>query len=222
MIDFGRVKNSRAGLAAGAAVLVALGAVGGAGAVQATRPSIEMAPTVRTPIAMLATKRGVVTVKGRVAEVYGDRFVVQDASGRALIAAGREARGAVTVGQPVMVQGRYDDGQLRASYLVDQNGSIAAVGPVRPRQDGPGGPGGPGPRGGPGRDGPPPPPPEGCRPAPGGPGGPGAVPQSPPPPPVNGAAPAANAATSSLPSSAPQTPSAGQTLPAAGPVTGRN
>ncbi|MFD1787044.1 hypothetical protein ACFSC3_05610 [Sphingomonas floccifaciens] len=181
MVDFRTMKNSRAALAAGAAVLVALGAAGGAGAVQATRPNVEMAPTVATPAAKLAASSGVVTVKGRVAEVYGDRFVLQDGSGRAMVAAGREARGTVSVGQSVMVQGRYDEGQLRASYLVDQNGRVAAVGPRAL------GPRGPGPHGGPGRDGPPPPPPAGCAPMPGGPGGAGAVPP-PPPPPVGEAA----------------------------------
>jgi hypothetical protein len=58
-----------------------------------------------------------------------------------------------------MVQGRFNDGQVRASYLVDQNGAIAAVGPRGPR---PIGPEGPNPHE-PGRDGPPPP---GCVPPP--------------------------------------------------------
>ena len=147
MFDFQRVKKSRATLAAGAAILVASGAAVGAGAVRTTRPAIEMAPTVRTPIAKLSATSGVVTVRGRVAEVYGDHFVVQDQSGRAMIAAGREARGAVSLGQPVLVQGRYDDGQLHASYLVDQNGSIAAVGPTGPRPGGPAAPDGRGPHG---------------------------------------------------------------------------
>lgn len=152
MVDFGRFKNSPRAMTAGAALLVVLGAAGGAGAVQATRPTIEMAPTVQTPIAKLGEASGVVTVKGRVAEVFGDRFVVQDASGRAMIAAGHEARGAVSVGQPLMVQGRFDDGQLRASYLVDQNGAIAAVGPREWRRGGHEGPGYHSPRAGHGRD----------------------------------------------------------------------
>jgi len=188
MVEFRKVKNSRAALAAGAAILVALGAAGGAGAVQATRPTVEMAPTVRTPIARLAQTSGVVTVKGRVAEVYGDRFVVQDGSGRTLVAAGREARGTVAAGQPVMVQGRYDDGQLRASYLVDRDGRIVAAGPVGRRH------GGPGPKGGPGRDGPPPPPP-GCGPVPPA----GAVGIAPPPPPGSPPAPVTEGAASRPP-----------------------
>ncbi len=154
-------------LGLGAAVLVAVGALGGAGAVAATRPSVEMAPRVATPIAALPNASGVVTVKGRVTEVYGDRFVVADASGKTMVAAGRDGRGAVAKGQPVLVQGRYDDGQLRASYLVDSAGRVEAVGPDGrpphrggdrgpdgrgpegrgPDGRGPGGPGGPGPRG---------------------------------------------------------------------------
>lgn len=194
----------RAQLGIGAATLLALGAAGGAGAVSLTRPTIEMAPTIPTAIAKLPNSNGVVTVKGRVAEVYGDRFVLQDATGRTMIDAGREARGTVQTGAAMTVQGRFDDNQVRASYLVDPQGQIAAVGPAgrppRPPHDrGPGmGPDarGPGLRG-PGDAGPPPPPP----PPPGGPGaGPapiagGPVPGGcangmapPPPPPPAGAA----------------------------------
>jgi uncharacterized protein YdeI (BOF family) len=172
MVDWTRLKNSRGALVASGAVLLALGAAGGASAVQATRPSIEMAPTVQTPIARLATASGVVTVKGRVAEVYGDRFVMQDASGRAMVAMGHEGRGTVSVGQAVAVQGRYDDEQLQASYLVDQNGRAVAVGRLAGGPEGPGRPGKPGgpegrPSHGPGGDEPPPPPPPGCAPVPG-------------------------------------------------------
>lgn len=202
MVDFSNWKNSRTALGIGAAVLLGVGAAGGAGAVQATRPSVEMAPTVATPIARLSATSGVVTVKGRVAEVYGDRFVVQDTSGRAMVAAGREGRGAVGVGQPVTVQGHFDEGQLRASYIVDAGGQVATVGPRGP------GPGGVGPHRGPGRDGPPPPPPPGCGPAPAGPAGPGAPP--PPPPPGVAGAPAAG------PEGAPPPPPA----PAPAPTPG--
>lgn len=143
----------------GAAALLAIGVAGGAGAVSLTRPSIEMAPTTPTAIAKLPASSGVVTVKGRIAEVYGDRFVLQDASGRTMIDAGRDAD-AVSTGTTMTVQGRYDNGQLRASYLVDPAGRIDAVGPAgkRPPHH-PGGPdGGPSAKGpgrdGPGRDGP--------------------------------------------------------------------
>ncbi len=100
-------------VALGLGLGLAIGAAGGAGAVSLTRPAVEMAPTVATPVGRLSASNGVVTVKGRVAEVYGDRFVVQDATGRAMVDAGRD--NAPTKGQAVQVQGRYDDGQLRAS-----------------------------------------------------------------------------------------------------------
>jgi len=168
--------GTRQRLALGAAALIAVGAAGGAGAVALTRPSIEMAPTIATPIAKLPNSGGIVTVKGRVAEVFGDRFVVQDGSGRAMIDAGRDGTATVTRGNAVLVQGRYDDGQLRAHFLVGPSGQVSEVGP-RPgprRHGGPGGPSGPG-----GPDAPPPPPPP-----PG--AGPAGTPPPPPPPPGNG------------------------------------
>lgn len=132
----------------GVAIGLAIGAAGGAGAISLTRPTVEMAPTVATPVARLDGSSGVVTVKGRVAEVYGDRFVLQDASGRTMIDAGRDA--APARGATVQVQGRYDGGQLRASYLVDGAGKVTPVGrPPRhdrhgARHEGPaGGPGAP-------------------------------------------------------------------------------
>jgi uncharacterized protein YdeI (BOF family) len=187
-------------LGLGVAIGLAIGAAGGASAVSMTRPSVEMAPTVATPVAKLASDNGVVTVKGRVAEVFGDRFVVQDTTGRAMVDAGRDA--SVTKGAPVQVQGRYDNGQLRASYLVDANGKVTPVGPPPPRPGhgpkhgpdarGPGGPGGPGAPCAPGAMPPPPPPADGSAPPP-----PPANGQLPPPPPAGTAAaatpPAANA-----------------------------
>ncbi|MEN2747986.1 hypothetical protein [Sphingomonas sp. T9W2] len=175
-------------LGLGVAIGLALGAAGGASAVSMTRPSVEMAPTVATPVAKLANDNGVVTVKGRVAEVFGDRFVVQDATGRAMVDAGRDA--SVSKGAPVQVQGRYDNGQLKASYLVDANGKVTPVGPPPPRP-------GHGPKPGP----------DGAR-GPGGPGcAPGAVP--PPPPPASGEVPppppAGAAPLAKVPTTAPMT-----------------
>ena len=176
--------SRRTRILSGAVVLLALGAAGGAGAVSLTRPAVEMAPTVPTAIARLAQTSGIVTVKGRVAEVYGNRFVVQDGSGRILVDAGRGSSGAIRSGSGMTVQGRYDQGQLRASYLVDPQGQIEEVG-ARPPHAGPGGPRGDGP--------PPPPPPPGAGPAgappPPPPGGAGALPPPPPPPGGNGVAP---------------------------------
>ncbi|ANC87030.1 hypothetical protein A7E77_09065 [Sphingomonas sp. NIC1] len=164
------------------AVVVLAASAGGAGAMAMTRPSIEMAPTVATPIAKLASSSGIVTVKGRVAEVFGNRIVVQDGSGRAMIDAGPDGASNLTTGAPVMVQGRYDQGQLRAQFLVGPNGAVEAVGPAHP----PHGPGVPPPPPGAGTAGPPPPPP-------------GAGPAGAPPPPPPGAGPAGAGPTGAPP-----------------------
>jgi hypothetical protein len=164
------------------AVVVLAASAGGAGAMAMTRPSIEMAPTVATPIAKLASSSGIVTVKGRVAEVFGNRIVVQDGSGRAMIDAGPDGASNLTTGAPVMVQGRYDQGQLRAQFLVGPNGAVEAVGPAHP----PHGPGAPPPPPGAGPAGPPPPPP-------------GAGPAGAPPPPPPGAGPAGAGLTGAPP-----------------------
>lgn len=132
--------SNRNTLGIGAALLLALGAAGGAGAVSLTRPAIEMAPLNATPINKLGAASGVVTVKGKVAEIFGDRLVVQDQSGRAMIDIGRASETSRSVGQVVTVQGRFDDGVLHASYLIDPDGRVTATGPA----GGPHGPGGPG------------------------------------------------------------------------------
>lgn len=190
----------RTRMALSAAALLAIGAAGGAGAVQLTRPGVEMAPTVPTAIARLPQASGIVTVKGRVAETYGNQFVVQDGTGRTLVDAGRHGGSDVRVGSVMTVQGRYDDGRLRASYLVDPQGRVDAVGapPPPPPHGGPGAPPPP-----PGAGAPPPPPGANAAPPPGAgappppPGGPGAPPPpppgagAPPPPPAAGAAPPA-------------------------------
>lgn len=150
--------SARQRLGLGGAALLALGAVGGAGAVSLTRPSVEMAPTVATPVARLSGTQGLVTVRGRVAEVYGDRFVVQDGTGRALVAIGRDEGAGISRGSPILVQGRFDDGQLRARFLVDGSGQAREVGPGGHRHGGRHAPP-------PGRDGPPPPPPPSGAPA---------------------------------------------------------
>ncbi|WP_169924217.1 hypothetical protein [Sphingomonas adhaesiva] len=202
----------RTRMALAAAALLAAGAAGGAGAVQLTRPTVEMAPTVPTAIARLPQASGIVTVKGRVAETYGNQFVVQDGTGRALVDAGRRGSDAVRVGSVMTVQGRYDDGRLRASYLVDPQGRIDAVG-APPPPPGAGAPPPPPPGAGapppppPGAGAPPPPPPGAGAPPPPPPGGPGAPPPPPPgagapPPPPAGAVPPAPPAGATPPPAA--------------------
>ncbi len=160
--------RGRSAILAGALGLLVVGGGAGALAVEANRPSVTMAPA--TPVAIRTLTNdddSIVTIRGRVAEIYGDKFVIADASGRALIETGREGEDGtlVGVGQPVTVQGRFDRGTLHAAFLVGADGKVKALGPLgRPPHDR-GGPGGPdrGPGAGPDRA-PPPPPPAGAAP----------------------------------------------------------
>ena len=182
MVDFTKFGSPRLRQALGGTALLVLGIAGGAGTVAATRPPVEMAPAQAVPIASLAQRDGLVTVRGKVAEAYGDRFTVADASGKTMVDAGREAA-EMTVGAPVTVQGRYRDGQLRASFVVDASGKVEAVGPGGRRAPSPGerrgtrGPGGPEGRDSPDGDRRGPLPAGGCAPAPD-------VPAAPTPPPA--------------------------------------
>lgn len=123
-----------------AAGLLAIGGAGGAITVAATRPSATMAPAVPVAIASLKSGDNIVTIKGRVDQIYGNKVVLADGSGRALVDLGREGDdGAlVAAGQAVTVQGRFDHGFVRAGFLVGADGKVTALGPMH----GPGGPGG--------------------------------------------------------------------------------
>ncbi len=174
--------NRRARFAAIGAGLLALGGTAGAIVMAETRPSVSMAPAVPVAIRTLSST-GIVTIRGRVAEVYGNKFVLQDGTGRALIDTGREGdRGQlVAIGQPVTVQGRFDHGFVHAAFLIGPDKKVQALGPLagpphRPH-DGPDG----GPDHGPDRGPNAPPPPR-----------PDATSNAPPPPPsASVAAPAA-------------------------------
>ncbi|HXH16520.1 MAG TPA: hypothetical protein VNJ10_10365 [Sphingomonas sp.] len=142
------VRNNRFALAA--AGLLAIGGAAGAVTVAATRPSVTMAPA--TPVAIRSLQSdGIVTIRGTVAEVYGDKFVMADRTGRALVDLGPEGSDSalVTAGQPVTIQGRFEDGFVHASFLVGAGGKVTALGPIGRPPRGPHGPGGPG-RDGPG------------------------------------------------------------------------
>ncbi|WP_320202777.1 hypothetical protein [Agrobacterium rosae] len=115
-----------------AVVALAVGAAGGAAAMKLVRPSAEMAPM--TPVAISTMPASsLVTIKGTVAEIYGNKFVLQDDSGKALIETGPggEDGKLVTSNEAVTVQGRFEDGFLHASYLVRQDGKTEALGPQK-------------------------------------------------------------------------------------------
>jgi uncharacterized protein YdeI (BOF family) len=147
---FRKLRGKAAAALAGVA-LVALGGGVGAVAMHATRPSVTMAPA--TPVAIRSLQAdSLVTIRGRVTEIFGNKFIVQDASGRALVETGREGEDGklVNAGEPVIVQGRFDQGFLHAAFLIGPDGKVIALRPL-------GGPHGPhdpraprhGPEGGP-------------------------------------------------------------------------
>ncbi|PWE54736.1 hypothetical protein DEM27_19685 [Metarhizobium album] len=111
--------------------ILALGAAAGAGAMKLARPGMELAPT--TPVAISAMQEwSLVTVKGKVAEVFGNKFIVQDDSGRALVETGPagDSGKLVALNEPVSVQGRFEHGFLHATYIIRQDGSVEALGPA--------------------------------------------------------------------------------------------
>ena len=76
--------KTRAAIAA--VVLLAAGGTAGIVAGHALDPSIEMAPMRPVPIrSLVASDTGVVTVRARVAEVFGNKFIADDGTGRALV-----------------------------------------------------------------------------------------------------------------------------------------
>ncbi len=80
----------------------------------------------------------VVAVKGTVAEIFGNKFILQDDSGRALVELGPRGEGGnvVTRGEQVMVQGRFDRGFVVAEVLSHSDGRAEAFGPPRPPRPG--------------------------------------------------------------------------------------
>ncbi|TBA90785.1 hypothetical protein ELH50_14130 [Rhizobium ruizarguesonis] len=115
-----------------AAVALVIGVAGGASAVKMMRPTPEMAPV--TPVAISAMQASsLITIKGKVAEIYGNKFVLQDESGKALVETGRagEDEDLVAKDEAVTVQGRFDDGFVHASYLVRQDGRTEALRPPK-------------------------------------------------------------------------------------------
>ncbi len=166
-----RPRMSRGVIATGtvAAVLIAGAALGAGGTRLAQNWQPQSVMLLQpAPIDKMAEQTPV-AIKGDVAEIYGNKFVVQDASGRALVDTGPrgEDRAIVAKGETITVQGRFDRGVVRADVLAHADGRNEAFGPPDRGPKGQKGPKGPkGPKDGPGARadrGPPPPPPPGDR-----------------------------------------------------------
>ena len=129
--------------------LLAVGAAGGAAAWSAVRGQEASFDTALAPTAIAAlTDTSAVGVEGKVAEIYGNKFVITDGAARALVETGPAGEGAklVEVGENITVQGRFDDGSLHAYAIRHADQRIDELTPPPPA----GGPGhGPGHKHGP-------------------------------------------------------------------------
>jgi len=88
-----------------------------------------------TPMAIAKLQPAdVVAVKGSVAEIYGNKFILEDDSGRILVDLGPRGddRAVVTKGEQVSVQGRFDRGFVAAQVLSRADGRSEAFGPPPP------------------------------------------------------------------------------------------
>ena len=122
-------KRSRRGLVVGAiAAPLAFGAIGLSLAQTGTA---VMTPVEPTAISALKAS-GAIAARGAVAEVYGNKFVMQDGTGKALVETGRQGEGGTLVkpGEAVTVQGRFENGFLHAMLITRADGSRVVVGPA--------------------------------------------------------------------------------------------
>lgn len=88
----------------------------------------------------------IVAVKGTVAEIFGNKFILQDDTGRALVELGPQGEDgtAVTKGEAVTVQGLFDRGFIHAQLVAHADGRNQAFGrphPPRPPREADRGPG---------------------------------------------------------------------------------
>jgi hypothetical protein len=113
--------------------VLGVGVAAGAGGMAVLRPGAEMAPAQPVAIGALPSWGGV-TIKGRVSEIFGNKFIVADETGRALVETGPagEGGGIVAKDEAVTVQGRAEDGFVHAGFIVHGDGRVEAVRPPGP------------------------------------------------------------------------------------------
>jgi hypothetical protein len=153
-----RLRLSRSTMGAGALIVVlAAGAALGAGGTRMAQRWQPQSVMLLQPAPIdKMTDASAVAIKGEVAEIFGNKFVMQDPTGRALVDTGPrgEDRAVVAKGEAVTVQGRFDHGVIHAQVVAHADGRNEAFGPPHGPK-GPKGPDGPrGPKGGPKEDGP--------------------------------------------------------------------
>ncbi|MCJ2108751.1 DNA-binding protein [Methylobacterium sp. E-041] len=107
---------------------LALGAVGLSLAQNGAPSTMPIAPVA---ISTLVPSGGI-AAKGEVAEIFGNKFVLQDGTGRALVETGRQGEDGklVAKGEIVTVQGRFENGFLHAAVLTHGDGNRVLLGPA--------------------------------------------------------------------------------------------
>lgn len=117
-----------------AAALVAA-AVVGAGAETLVQKTHRVTLVALSPEPVSALKDGTMAaIKGDVDEIFGNKFVVGDGSGRALVETGRFGEGSPLVGkgEAVTVQGRFEHGFLHAAAITHADGHADMLSPPPP------------------------------------------------------------------------------------------
>ncbi len=151
-----RPRSLLAGIALAVLIVGAAAGAGGVRMVQHWRPQSVMLlqPTAIDKLA----EGGPAAVKGSIAEIFGNKFVLDDGTGRALVDLGPrgENADAVVKGETVTVQGMFDHGIVHARIVSHADGRNEAF--DAPPPPAPGAPPPP-PPGGPAAGAPPPPPP---------------------------------------------------------------
>ncbi|MDX7952518.1 hypothetical protein P7D22_15215 [Lichenihabitans sp. Uapishka_5] len=117
-----------------AAALVGAAAIG-AGATAVAQHGRRPVLVALTPAPVAAMRDGdAVAVKGQVAEIYGNKFILADDSGRTLVETGpRGDRGTmVDKSETVTVQGRFERGFVHAMAIQHGDGHTVILGPPGP------------------------------------------------------------------------------------------
>lgn len=131
-------KRSRGAFIIGGSALAGMLLVGAiAGATAMRFAGHDQRQALLPPVAINAmADDSLVAVKGKVAEMFGNKFIITDASGRALVDAGPAGdKALVAQNEEVTVQGRFDDGFVRAGMVIHADGRVDELRP--PHRHGP-------------------------------------------------------------------------------------
>jgi hypothetical protein len=121
-------------LMAGIALAV-LGAAVGAGGMKIAQNRQPKSVVLLQPVSIDKLRSGSLSaVRGNVSDIFGNKFLVEDGSGRALVDLGPrgENGAAVTKGENITVQGIFERGVVHAQVVSHADGRNEAFGPAPP------------------------------------------------------------------------------------------